>query len=144
LRGENRRKISRNNGLKKWNEQGFISRLFKKLRKTSRRTVQRPPVPSIAPVARPGQLGSQGRCARSPASQVCSGAIAAAGPSCGSEGVFEKKMRRQGQSVRPKPKGHSHAVDYSRSAQPEGQSENPKDLEDFKSFSADIIEFYLN
>lgn len=40
--------------------------------------------------------------ARSPASQVCSGAIAAAGPSCGSGGVFEKKMRRQGQSVRPK------------------------------------------
>ncbi len=39
---------------------------------------------------------------RSPASQVCSGAIAAAVPSCGSGDVFEKKMRRQGQSVRPK------------------------------------------
>jgi hypothetical protein len=39
---------------------------------------------------------------RSPASQVCSGAIATAGPSCGSGDVFEKKMRRQGQSVRPK------------------------------------------
>lgn len=59
---------------------------------------------------------------RSFASLVCSGAIAAAGPCCGSGDVFEKKMRRQGRSVRPKPKGHSHAVDYSRSAQPEGQS----------------------
>lgn len=66
------------------------------------------PVRKDAPTAarfvnRPGRedrasVFRKARVPRSPASQVCSGAIAAAGPSCGPEDVFEVKMRRQGQS----------------------------------------------